>query len=84
MILSSYPTLDLHGYDREYAIYKVKEFISDNLKQKKYTIVIIHGIGEGILRNSLYEYLKKCKNILEYQTDPINSGCTVIKLKKIN
>ncbi len=80
MILSSYPTLDLHGFDREYAMYKVDEFIRDSLKQKKYTIVVIHGIGEGILRNCLYEYLKKSKMIEKYHTDPINAGCTVVKL----
>ena len=84
MILSSYPTLDLHGYDRDYAIYKVKEFISDSLKQKKYTIVIIHGIGEGILKNSVTDYLKKCKNVEKYETDIINVGCTVVNLKKNN
>lgn len=84
MILSSYPTLDLHGYDREYAVYKVKEFISDSLKQRKYTIVIIHGIGEGVLRNSVVEYLKKCKNVDNYETDVINTGCTIVSLKKNN
>jgi DNA mismatch repair protein MutS2 len=84
MILSSYPTLDLHGYDREYAVYKVKEFIGDSLKQKKYTIVIIHGIGEGILRNSVIDYLKKCKNVDKYETDVINTGCTIVNLKKNN
>lgn len=84
MILSSYPTLDLHGYDREYAVYKVKEFISDSLKQRKYTIVIIHGIGEGILRNSVVEYLKKSKNVEKYETDVINTGCTIVNLKKNN
>ena len=81
MILSSYPTLDLHGFDREYAIYKVEEFINDSLKQKKYTIVIIHGIGEGILRNSVLEYLRKSKKVEKYETDVINTGCTIVSLK---
>ncbi len=82
MILSSYPTLDLHGFDREYAMYRVDEFINDSLKQRKYTIVVIHGMGKGILRNSLYEYLKKSKKVENYHTDPVNTGCTVIKLLK--
>lgn len=29
MILSSYPTIDLHGCDRDYAVYLVKEFHVD-------------------------------------------------------
>ena len=35
--------------DREYAIFKVKEFIDECYKLKYENIVIIHGIGKGIL-----------------------------------
>ena len=35
MILSSYPTIDLHGCDRDYAVYLVKDFINDNYKLQK-------------------------------------------------
>lgn len=83
MILSSYPVIDLHGFDRDYAVYKVNEFIDDNLRSKKYTIVIIHGIGEGILRKAVQESLRKNKKVESFNVDVINSGSTVVKLKEI-
>ncbi|MBP3841163.1 MAG: Smr/MutS family protein [Bacilli bacterium] len=83
MILSSYPVIDLHGFDRDYAVYKVNEFIDDNLRSKKYTIVIIHGIGEGILRKAVQEFLRKNKKVESFNVDVINSGSTVVKLKEI-
>ncbi len=82
MILSSYPSIDLHGFDRDYAVYKVNEFIDDNIKCKKYTIVIIHGIGEGILRNSVHNALRKNKKVESFNVDVINTGSTVVKLKE--
>lgn len=81
LILSSYPKIDLHGFDREYASYKVKEFIDDSYKLKYNKIVIIHGIGKKILLNEVKNYLKKDKRVLEYKTDFMNPGCTVVTLK---
>ena len=81
MILSSYPKIDLHGMDREYAIYKVKEFINDCYKLNYEYIVIIHGIGTGILKNSVLNYLKTDKKVLEYKLDFMNPGCTIVRLK---
>lgn len=81
MILSSYPSIDLHGMDRSYATFKVKEFIDDCYKLKYEYIVIIHGIGTGILRNAVNLYLKKDKRVLEYKLDFMNPGCTLVRLK---
>ena len=69
MILSSYPSIDLHGMDSSYAIFKVKEFIDDCYKLKYEYLVIIHGIGKGILSKAVREYLKKDKRVLEYKLD---------------
>lgn len=81
MILSSYPKIDLHGMDQEYALFKVNDFINDSLKLKYPKIVIIHGIGEGILRNATINYLKKDKRVLAYELDIMNPGCTIVTLK---
>ena len=67
--------------DREYAIYKVKEFINDCYKLNHEYIVIIHGIGTGILKNSVLNYLKTDKKVLEYKLDFMNPGCTIVRLK---
>lgn len=84
MILSSYPKIDLHGMDRSYAIFKVKEFIDDCYKLKYRNIVIIHGIGTGILMNAVRNYLQKDKRVLEYKLDYMNPGCTLVVLKVDN
>ena len=81
LILSSYPSIDLHGMDRDYAIFKVREFIDDCYKLKYKNIVIIHGIGKGILAKTVNEYLKKDKRVLEYKLDFMNPGCTLVCLK---
>ena len=81
MILSSYPKIDLHGMDRDYAIFKVREFIDDCYRLKHENIVIIHGIGKGILSKVVSSYLKSDKRVLEYKLDFMNPGCTLVRLK---
>lgn len=81
MILSSYPSLDLHGMDREYAKFKIKEFIDDCYKLEYKRVVIIHGIGTGILKETVKSYLQKDKRVLEYKLDFMNPGCTIVNLK---
>ena len=81
LILSSYPSIDLHGMDREYAVFKVREFIDDCYKLKYEKIVIIHGVGTGILKDTVRSYLQKEKRVLEYKLDFMNPGCTLVTLK---
>lgn len=78
LILSSYPSIDLHGMDREYAVFKVREFIDDCYKLKYEKIVIIHGVGTGILKDTVRSYLQKEKRVLEYKLDFMNPGCTLV------
>ena len=81
IFLNRYPTIDLHGFDRESARVATDDFVSENLILKNETIVIIHGIGAGIVKAAVHEALRVNKNVIEYKTDNFNSGCTVIKLK---
>lgn len=76
-----YPSVDLHGYDRISAVIKVKEFICDCIKLKKYDIIIIHGRGTGILKSSVHEFLSKDKNVLSFKLDNMNDGMTIVKLR---
>jgi len=52
IFIDNLPTIDLHGFDRDYARIKVLEFINDNIILKNDIIVIVHGIGNGILKAS--------------------------------
>jgi DNA mismatch repair protein MutS2 len=77
------PTLDLHGFDRDYARIQIEEFIEDQYKCKKKEIVIIHGNGTGVLRKTTQEVLKRNKYVKEYKIHNYNTGMTIITLKNV-
>ena len=81
IILSTTPSIDLHGYDRESARIAVKDFLTDVLRMGEKTCIIIHGIGYGILQKEVQLYLEKDKRVESYYLSFINPGCTVVKLK---
>lgn len=81
IFLNRYPSIDLHGFDRDSARVAVNDFVDENIFLKEDTIVIIHGIGTGIVKREVHETLRVNKNVLEYKTDNFNSGCTIVKLK---
>ena len=74
------PTLDLHGFDRDSARVKINEFIQDNIIIKNEIIVIIHGIGSGIIKDTVHNTLKKHKDVLEFCLFYRNSGMTIVKI----
>lgn len=74
------PTIDLHGFDRDYARVKINEFINDNRKMKNSIIVIVHGIGSGILKNETISTLKKNKYVIDYRLFYNNVGMTIVKI----
>ena len=77
----SYPKLDLHGYDRESARVAINDFINDSIKMKNEIIVIVHGIGSGVLRDTTHSVLKNNKKVIDYKTNYFNTGCTLVKIK---
>lgn len=82
IFLERYPSIDLHGYDRDSARMCVNDFIDQNIILGNEIITIIHGIGSGIVRREVHETLRVNKNVLEYKVDNFNSGCTIVKLNK--
>ena len=81
IFLNRYPSIDLHGFDRDSARVMVNDFVEENVILKNEMIVIIHGIGTGIVKKEVHEALRVNRNVLEYKTDNFNSGCTVVRLK---
>lgn len=80
MLFNNLPTIDLHGEDRINAVIKTKEFINDNIKLKNNLIIVIHGIGQGILKDEIHRYLKTERNVKEYKLNIFNKGATIIEL----
>lgn len=75
------PKIDLHGCDRVLAKIKTEEFINDNIKLKNKKVVIIHGIGEGIVKDEVYKTLRKNKYVESFKLNVPNIGCTIVNLK---
>ena len=75
------PSIDLHGLDRVLARIKTEEFINDSVKLRHKKIVIIHGIGEGIVKDEVFKTLKKNKSVESFKLNGLNIGCTIVNLK---
>ncbi len=78
--LNILPTIDLHGYSRDMVKYVVTDFINDNIKLGNKKIVIVHGKGEGIVKDELHFILKNDKRVKRYYLDMFNIGETIIEL----
>ncbi len=81
IFINNIPSIDLHGFDRDSARFKVNEFIYDNIILKNEIICIVHGIGSGILKNEVHSVLRRNKSVIDYKLFYNNTGCTIIKLK---
>ena len=77
IFIDNLPTIDLHGYDRDYARIKINEFIKDNKKMGNNIVVIIHGRGTGVIKNLTFETLKNNKSVLDYKVYYNNTGMTL-------
>lgn len=80
IFLDMLPQIDLHGYDRDSAVVAVNDFILENIQLKNKKIIIIHGIGEGILKKAVKECLERNKYVQNHYIDNFNIGCTIVNL----
>ena len=76
----SLPKIDLHGLDRDTARVFVNDFIKENMKLKNEIFIIVHGIGNGILKQEVHKTLSKNKLVQEYKTLYNNNGSTIVKI----
>lgn len=75
------PSIDLHGMDRVCAKIATEEFINDSIKLKNKKVVIIHGIGQGIVKDEVYKCLRGNKNVIDFKLNVPNIGSTTVNLK---
>ena len=74
------PKLDVHGLDRSSVNVFIKEFINDNLQLRHDKIIIIHGLGDGILKKEIHLFLSKHKNVRCFYLDNWNIGQTIVEI----
>ncbi len=78
--LNKYPSIDVHGETRDTIYTVIKYFIFDNIKLKNKTIIIIHGKGNGILKNEIHSILKNMKEVKRFYLHCWNQGVTVVEI----
>ena len=81
VLTSKSPRIDVHGETYDSVSLYVTQFIDDNYKLGNKYIAIIHGKGEGILKNRIHELLKTNDKVEDYYLNNWNIGETIIVLK---
>ncbi|MBT9174443.1 MAG: Endonuclease MutS2 [candidate division WS2 bacterium] len=64
------PIIDLHGMRGEEALILLDQYIEQSYLSNYKQVRIIHGIGKGILKRLVRDYLKKHPYISHYLADP--------------
>jgi DNA mismatch repair protein MutS2 len=76
--------INLIGKNLDEATDLMLKYIDDAYLAGLKTVHVIHGRGEGILRNGLRAELKKNKHVKSFRSAPYNDGgegCTIVELK---
>lgn len=82
--LNILPKLDLHGETRDTIRYLILDFLSMNVKMKRFKVQIIHGRHGTVLRKETHEILKRCPLVDKYYIYYQNDGITIVELKSKN
>lgn len=81
IFLDRLPHIDLHGYDRESAKVAVNDFILESSILNHKEVVIIHGIGQGLVKEIVHQTLTMNKLVESHKIASTNIGCTIVTLK---
>ena len=84
VLTSKSPKIDVHGETYDSVSLILSQFIDDNYKLQNKYIRIVHGKGEGILKNRIHELLKSNKKVENFYLNNLNIGETIIVLKVEN
>lgn len=70
--------VNLHGMTLDEAVMVAEGAVNIAIvEQKAYVLYLIHGIGEGILKEKLHEMLLNYSNVIDtFYLDPMNPGVT--------
>ncbi len=81
ILTSKSPRIDVHGETYDSVSLYLTQFIDDNYKLGNKYIAIIHGKGEGVLKNRIHELLKNNSKVEDFYLNNWNIGETIIVLK---
>ena len=75
--------LDLRGKRYEEAMQELDAFIDQALLNNMSQVDIIHGIGTGVIRDAVTQYLRRHRHVKSFEYAPQSaggSGCTIATL----
>lgn len=73
--------IELHGKSVDEAISKLDKYIDSVVLASYPFIYIYHGVGSGILKKAIHEFLKNHPHVERFSLDPENVGVTIVFLK---
>jgi DNA mismatch repair protein MutS2 len=77
------PSLDVRGQRAEEAVREVTYYLDNAIARGLNQVEIIHGKGQGILRDRIHQYLKSRPEVKSFEIAPLSqggSGCTIVEL----
>ncbi len=77
---SKSPSIDLHGEMPETIELIINDFINYNVILKNEFVSIVHGKGNGVIKNKTYEILKNNSKVLDFRLNNWNTGETIVHL----
>ena len=80
LLYKNIPSLDLHGENKESALYFLRDFINDNVMLKNKLVKVVHGKGKYILKRAIHDDLRRNKMVKDFKTDIYNDGVTIVLL----
>ena len=66
--------IDLRGMRADEALSAIQHFIDDALLLNVYEVRILHGKGDGILRNLVHEYLRSINEVKQFGDESLDKG----------
>ena len=81
IFIKNLPKIDLHGFDRDSARVAVNDFVDEAVLMGYGRVVIVHGIGEGIVKKAVHCALACRKEVVEYYVYERNVGCTIVCIR---
>lgn len=75
--------LDIRGFRADEALQAVMHFIDDALRMEISPLRILHGTGNGILRQTVREYLRTVPGVLSFRDEDVRmggAGITVVEV----
>lgn len=76
--------LDLRGQRYEEAMVNLDRYMDASLLAGLSSVVIVHGIGTGAIRQGVWQYLKSSRHVKSFNYAPANeggNGATIVELK---